>query len=74
MNSPAFHMQLNRYGSVEAAAPTILNRHPAGVAVVLLVVLLSAFGAFHLMDPHTLPIRHVVVQGEFRHQIGRAHV
>ena len=67
MNSPAFHTQLNRYGSVEAAAPTMLNRYPGGVAVVLLVVLLSGFGAYHLMDPHTLPIRHVVVQGEFRH-------
>ena len=38
MNSPAFHTQLNRYGSVEAAAPTMLNRYPGGVAVVLLVV------------------------------------
>jgi len=67
MNSPAFHAQLNRYGSVEAAAPAMLNRHPGGVAVVLLVVLLSALGVYHLMDPHTLPIRHVVVQGDFRH-------
>lgn len=67
MNSPVLPVQMNRYSSVEAAAPALLNRHPAGTAVVLLVLIVSAIGVRHLMDPHTLPIRHVVVQGEFRH-------
>ena len=68
MNSRSLTTQMNSYAAaVETAAPALLNRHPAGAAVVLLVLLLSVFGVYHLMDPHTLPIRHVVVQGEFRH-------
>jgi cell division protein FtsQ len=67
MNSRVLPAQLDRYAPVETAAQGMLRRHPAGTAVVLLVLIVSAIGVHHLMDPHTLPIRHVVVQGEFRH-------
>jgi cell division protein FtsQ len=67
MNSRVLPAQMNRYAPAETAAPGMLNRHPAGTAMVLIVLIVSAFGVYQLMDPHTLPIRHVVVQGEFRH-------
>ncbi|MEJ2760274.1 MAG: cell division protein FtsQ/DivIB [Gammaproteobacteria bacterium] len=48
-------------------APEAAERRRSGLVLVALLLLLSGFGAVRLMDPQTLPIRHVKVQGEFRH-------
>lgn len=47
--------------------PEAAERRSSGLILVVLLLLLSGFGAARLMDPQTLPIRHVQVQGEFRH-------
>lgn len=47
-------------------------RIPAGAWSTLLVLLLLVFGALHMMNPMTLPIRHVEINGEFVHLAPRA--
>lgn len=42
-------------------------RIPAGAWSALLLLLLVVFGALYMMNPMTLPIRHVEINGEFVH-------
>lgn len=42
-------------------------RLPGGALLAILVIAGFGLGAAHLSDPHTLPIRHVRINGEFRH-------
>jgi cell division protein FtsQ len=42
-------------------------RLPGGVLFAILIAVALGLGALHVLDPRTLPIRHVRINGEFRH-------
>lgn len=69
MNSPVPPTPLDdvRHGAAADAAAAKPPANIAGRVVLIGVLLLAALGAARLMDPQTLPIRHVRVKGDFRH-------
>jgi cell division protein FtsQ len=42
-------------------------RIPSGVAAILVLLLAVVFGALHVLNPMTIPIRHVEINGSFNH-------
>ncbi|MBI1732203.1 MAG: FtsQ-type POTRA domain-containing protein [Gammaproteobacteria bacterium] len=42
-------------------------RVPSGVTTLLALLVAAAFGALHVLNPMTIPIRHVEINGEFTH-------
>jgi cell division protein FtsQ len=68
MNSPVLPADVGNYGRGPGQeAPARPRTGPATRAVLGVILLLAVFGVARLMDPQTLPIRHVKVSGEFQH-------
>lgn len=65
MNSPVLHTRLDETAAETPAATA--RSGLSGRAVLIGVLLLAALGTVHLMNPQTLPIRHVRVKGDFQH-------
>lgn len=62
----AHHLAPRGAGRVVAGA-ALPARLPAGAWYALFLTVLIVFGALHIMNPMTFPIRHVEINGEFVH-------
>jgi len=67
MSAPLFadDYQMKHAGRREAGMRNW--RLPGGALLAVMMIAVAGLGASHLSDPRTLPIRHVRINGEFRH-------
>ena len=56
-------------GKADAAESRYFVNYVPGLLFLLLVLVFFTWGIKHLLDPHTLPIRHVSVKGDFYHLV-----